>query len=155
VSSHSKFRETTQHSIDDKGRLAIPPRFREVIRASGDEAIMLSYLDGCLQGYTLPEWQIVEDRILSTAYKDENMRYLRRYFVGGAKELKIDGQGRITIPAYLRNSAGIAPKSEVILIGVIDHFELWSLEAHEKDLTVFEQNLKAGMYREEIAKLGL
>jgi MraZ protein len=155
MSSHPKFRETTQHSTDDKGRLALPPRFREVIRVSGDDVIMLSRMDRCLVGYTLPEWQVVEERIMSTPHKDESMRRWRRHFVGGATELRVDGQGRITIPSYLRNYAGIVPKSEVVLVGVIDHFELWSLAAHEQDIQRFEDDLNSGLLGEEIAKLGL
>ena len=72
------FRGSSFHTIDAKGRLIIPARFRDVIRADGGERVMLSRMDGCVVVYVLEEWRRIETRILQLAQKNDNMRRFRR-----------------------------------------------------------------------------
>ena len=78
------FRGSSFHTIDGKGRIIVPARFRDMIQASGSDSMMISGMDLGLVAYTLPEWQKIETRILSLVEKSESMRRFRRVFIGGA-----------------------------------------------------------------------
>lgn len=147
------FRGSSFHTIDAKGRVIIPARFRDVIREYGGDGIMLSRMDRCLVGYTHPEWAKIESRILSLAEKSEHMRRFRRVFIGGAFECACDKQERILIPPTLRQYAEL--EKEIVLVGVLDHFEIWSREQWESENQLMEKDMKKEDVRNEIAKLGL
>ncbi len=147
------FRGSSLHTIDAKGRLIIPSRFRDVIRANGGERVMISQMDGCLVVYPFEDWRRIETRILEMAQKSEQMRRFRRVFIGGAFECACDKQERILIPPLLRESAGL--EKDVALVGVLDHFEIWSREAWEEEKLNLEKDLKLEEVRNEIASLGL
>ena len=147
------FRGSSFHTIDAKGRLIIPARFRDVIRADGGERVMLSRMDGCLVAYPLDEWRRIESRILQLAQKNDSMRRFRRVFIGGAFDCACDKQERILIPPLLRDYAGL--QKDVVLVGVLDHFEIWSREKWEQENLNLEEDLKQEEVRHDIASLGL
>lgn len=147
------FRGSSYHTIDAKGRIIVPSRFREGIREGGGDGIMVSRMDTCLVAYPYGEWNKIETRILSLAEKSENMRRFRRVFIGGAFECTIDKQERTLIPQPLRQYAEL--EKEIVLVGVLDHFEIWSRENWEKENLELEDDLKKEDVRNEIAKLGL
>ena len=147
------FRGSSNHTIDPKGRIIIPARFRDVIRAGGGEAVMITRMDKSLFAYALNAWRKLEDRILSLADMSEHMRRIRRYFVGGAYECSCDKQGRVLVPQPLRNYAEL--DRDIVLVGLLDHFEIWSLENWEKENEKMESDLQKGVVHEEIARLGL
>ncbi len=147
------FRGSSFHTIDSKGRIIIPARFREIIKAGGSDRVMISRMDNCLVGYPLDEWGKIEARILSLAEKSMSMRRFRRVFIGGAYECNCDKQDRILVPAPLRQYAGL--DKEIVLVGVLDHFEIWSRENWEAENMDMEQDMQKEDVRNEIAKLGL
>lgn len=147
------FRGSSFHTIDAKGRLIIPARFRDVIRAGGESRVMLSRMDGCLVGYPFAEWHRIESRILSLAQKSDSMRRFRRVFIGGAFECTCDKQERILIPPLLREYADL--QKDVVLVGVLDHFEVWSRDKWEQENQNLAADLKQEEVRNEIASLGL
>lgn len=147
------FRGSSFHTIDSKGRIIIPSRFREVIKVGGSDRIMISRMDRCLVAYPLEEWTKIETRILAMAEKSDAMRRFRRVFVGGAFECNCDKQERILVPAPLRQYAGL--EKEIALVGVLDHFEVWSRSSWESENLELEVDLKKEDVRAEIAKLGL
>jgi MraZ protein len=147
------FRGTSFHTIDAKGRIKIPSRFREVIKMDGAEGVMISRMDKCLFSYTFDHWQKIETKILSLAEKSESMRRFRRVFIGGAFECPCDNQDRILIPPLLRQYSDI--EKDIVLVGVLDHFEIWSRHNWELENTVMEKDMKKEDVRSEIAKLGL
>jgi len=147
------FRGSSFHTIDAKGRLIIPARFRDVIRAGGESRLMLSRMDGCLVGYAFAEWHKIESRILSMAQKSDSMRRFRRVFIGGAFECACDKQERILIPPLLREYADL--QKDVVLVGVLDHFEVWSRDKWEQENQNLAADLKQEEVRNEIASLGL
>jgi MraZ protein len=147
------FRGSSFHTIDVKGRLIIPARFRDVIRADGGERVMLSRMDGCLVAYPLDEWRRIESRILQLAQKNNSMRRFRRVFIGGAFDCACDKQERILIPPLLRDYAGL--QKDVVLVGVLDHFEIWSREKWEQENLNLEEDLQQEEVRKDIASLGL
>lgn len=147
------FRGSSFHTIDAKGRIIIPARFRDVIREGGGEGVMVSRMDSCLVGYPYNEWNKIETRILSMAERNENIRRFRRVFIGGAFDCAWDKQERILIPPMLRQYAML--EKEIVLVGVLDHFEIWSRESWEDENLTMEKDMKKEEVRNEIAKLGL
>ncbi len=147
------FRGSSFHTIDSKGRIIIPARFRDVIKAQESNGVMVSRMDGGLVAYTYDEWRNIETRILSLAEKSENMRRFRRVFIGGAFECSCDKQDRILIPQNLRQYAEI--DKEIVLVGVLDHFEIWSRKSWDRENIHLEKDMKKEDARNEIAKLGL
>ncbi len=147
------FRGSSYHTIDTKGRIIVPSRFRDGIREGGGDGIMVSRMDDCLVAYPYDEWNKIETRILSLAEKSENMRRFRRVFIGGAFECTIDKQERTLIPQPLRQYADL--EKDIVLVGVLDHFEIWSRSKWEKENMELEDDLKKEEVRNEIARLGL
>jgi MraZ protein len=147
------FRGSSFHTIDEKGRMIIPSRFKELIRASGSDAAMISRLEKFLVVYTLPEWAVIENRILSMVEKDDSMRRFRRIFIGGAFECPCDRQGRILIPASLREYAEL--NREIVLVGNLDHFEIWSQSNWNRENEQMEMDFQNEEVRNKIAGLGL
>jgi MraZ protein len=147
------FRGSSFHTIDSKGRIIIPARFRDVIKAQGSNGVMVSRMDGALVAYPYDEWRKIENRILLLAEKSENMRRFRRVFIGGAFECSCDKQDRILIPQNLRQYAEI--DKEIVLVGVLDHFEIWSRKSWDRENIHLEKDMKKEDVRNEIAKLGL
>lgn len=147
------FRGNSLHTIDEKGRIIIPTRFREVIRTGGVDAVMLTRMENAVVGYALNGWNKFEERILDLADTSEHMRHLRRYLVGAAAECNCDKQGRVLVPPTLRAYAGL--EKEIVLVGLLDHFEIWSRENWDAHTEQIEANILKGEVHSEIAKLGL
>ncbi len=147
------FRGSSFHNLDPKGRLIIPARFRDVLKQSSVDGLMISTMDGALSCYTVEEWRKIEERILNLAVKSENMRRFRRIFIGGAHECMLDKQGRILIPPSLRQHAGL--KKEVVLVGVLDHFEVWARDSWAQEDEKLQNDMKDEDLRNEVATLGL
>lgn len=115
--------------------------------------MMVSRMDNCLVAYALDEWRRIESRILSLAEKSDSMRRFRRVFIGGAFECPGDRQGRILIPPSLRQYAEL--EKEIVMVGVLDHFEIWSRKNWEQENLKMETEMQTEEVRNEIARLGL
>jgi MraZ protein len=147
------FRGSSFHTIDEKGRFAIPARFRDILRASEVDGVTITTLDGCLKVYTREEWRKIEERILDLAEKSDTMRRFRRWFIGRACECVCDKQGRVLIPQVLRQYAGM--DRDIVLVGVLDHFEIWDRSRWDEENTALEEDMKMEDLKNQIAKLGL
>lgn len=146
------FRSSSFHTIDAKGRVIIPARFRVDLKDNDKgTGVMISNKDDCLYAYTFSEWEAVENRIL--AAKSANMAEFRRFFLGNSCECMLDNQDRILIPKSLREYAGL--EKEIVLVGNLDHFEIWDRTKWDEVNKRTEQKLKKEEVREEIASLGL
>ncbi len=110
-----------QHSLDDKGRLIVPSKFRNEL---GMSFIITKGLDGCLNAYSLVEWDKVQEKFESLESGGEKLRRLERWFFGGACECETDKQGRIIIPQNLREYANL--KKDVVVIGNRTKMEIWN-----------------------------
>ncbi len=113
-----------QHTIDNKGRLTIPARFRELLAAEG--AYITLGFDQNLMVLTVPSFDQVYQRINHTSMTDPTARLLKRLIFSGADQVGVDKAGRILIPQFLREAAGL--DSEAVVVGVGDYFEIWSPE---------------------------
>ena len=108
------------HSIDAKGRIIVPAKFREEL---GDEFVVTLGLDGCLFLYPNAEWEEFVAQ-LKQLPGNRQARQLQRYFLAGAVNCEVDKQGRILLPAVLREFAGI--EKDAVLVGVGSRIEIWS-----------------------------
>ncbi len=109
------------HTIDAKGRLIIPSKFREIL---GDEFVITKGLDGCLFVYDNNEWNVFEEKLKSLPLTNKDARQFARFFLAGAASVEVDKQGRILVPSVLREFADIS--KEVVLVGVASRIEIWS-----------------------------
>ncbi|MCF8110442.1 MAG: division/cell wall cluster transcriptional repressor MraZ [Desulfobacteraceae bacterium] len=151
------FRGSSYHTIDAKGRINIPSRFREVIRNNGGNGLVLSgpgLDEKGLVAYPYKSWEAVEEKILQMAEKSPAMRRFRRIFIGESAECQLDRQARILIPQSLRDYASL--EKDIVLVGVLDHFEIWSLENwNEEKRRLREEDMRDEEVSNEIARLGL
>ena len=147
------FRGSSYHTVDEKGRFAIPARFRDVLRATGYDGIMVSRLDGCLMAYTMEEGGKIESRILNLAERSDSMRRFRRVFIGEAANCPCDKQGRVLVPPTLRQYAAL--ERDIVVVGVLDHFEIWARKKWDQESIELEDDMKQEEVRNQIAKLGL
>ncbi len=111
------------HTIDAKGRLIVPSKFRESL---GDEFVVTKGLDGCLFVYSAQEWESMEAKFREMSQFSKEARKFARFFFAGAAVCEADKQGRVLLPAVLREFAGI--EKDVVLAGVVNHIEIWSRE---------------------------
>ncbi len=134
------------HTIDAKGRLIVPSKFREAL---GDTFVVTKGLDGCLFVYDNDEWQAFEEKLKSLPITNKEARQFARFFLAGAAEVEVDKQGRILVPNILREFAQIS--KDVVLIGVASRIEIWSKERFE-GIGAFEDMDEIA---EHMAELGL
>lgn len=121
------FRGATKVTLDAKGRLAIPTRYRERIAARCDGQLVCTVdRDYCLLLYPLPDWEEIERKLIRLPSLNKQARRLQRLMVGYASELELDGHGRILLPRELRDFAAL--ERQAILIGQGNKFELWDEE---------------------------
>ena len=109
------------HTIDAKGRLIMPSKFREAL---GDEFVVTKGLDGCLFVYPNKEWQAFEEKLRTLPLTNKNARQFSRFFLAGAASCEVDKQGRILLPSVLREFADL--EKEVVLVGLLSRIEIWS-----------------------------
>ena len=111
------------HTIDAKGRLIIPAKFREPL---GEEFVLTRGLDGCLYIYPMDEWEAFEEKLRALPLTNKDARAFSRFFVAGATTCELDKQGRILVPQTLREFAGLI--KDVVLTGNLTRIEVWSKE---------------------------
>lgn len=110
-----------QHSIDDKGRMIIPAKFRELL---GTSFVITRGLDQCLFVYPMEEWKILENKLKSLPLMKADARAFTRFFFSGATECDWDKQGRANLPANLREYAKL--EKDCVVLGVSNRVEIWS-----------------------------
>ena len=123
------FRGRYDHTIDAKGRLSIPSKFREVLSESYDNRLVITTFDGCLLAYPHQEWRVLEDKIAALPEFKKKTRTFLRHFYSSAADCSIDKLGRILIPQSLRDYAGL--EKEIMLMGMFKQFEIWSKPTFE------------------------
>ncbi len=145
------FRGRYEHSIDAKGRLSIPAKFRETLseRYEADRLIVTNHFDGCLVAYPLEEWEALEERAKTLPMLKDAPKTFLRFFISGATDCEIDKQGRILLQPTLREHAGL--EREVIMVGLTNKFEIWDKERWAQTMA---PEALAGM-REVLATLEL
>ena len=122
------FRGISNLNLDAKGRLAIPARYRESIaaNASGQVVVTVDHTDRCLLIYPMNEWNKVEQTLMNMPNMNRRVRNMQRLILGHASEHELDSQGRMLLPAPLREFAGLDKKT--VLVGQLNKFELWDAD---------------------------
>ena len=136
-----------EHTIDDKGRLTIPARFRDELT---EGMFVTRGLDGCLFVYSPDSWELLAEKVATLPLTQRDARYFSRLIFSGS-ECKLDKQGRILLPSSLRQHAGIG--NEVVIIGVNSRLEIWSRERWQ-EVTARLEN-EGATFAEQLASLGI
>lgn len=116
-----------QHLIDEKGRLAVPVKFRKRV---GTGAVVTRGLDGCLFVFPMDEWKKLAEKLSSLPLSQSNSRAFARLMLAGAMDVEIDRQGRVVVPEYLRRYAKLG--KDVVVAGLYSRIEIWDRAAWEK-----------------------
>ncbi|MDD1502697.1 division/cell wall cluster transcriptional repressor MraZ [Lysinibacillus sp. CNPSo 3705] len=124
-----------QHSVDAKGRLIVPAKFRDAL---GETFVVTRGLDNCLFGYPMNEWRKLEEKLKDLPMTKKDTRAFARFFFSGATEVEIDKQGRINIPSTLMQHAHLV--KECIVLGVSNRIEIWAKDAWETYFSESEQS---------------
>lgn len=129
------FQGETAITMDDKGRLAVPTAYRDVVARECANRLVVTYNpfeSGCLYLYPLEVWERVRDQVNKLPRAKRVNRSMQLKVVGAASFVELDGNGRITVPASHRAAVGIEKKA--VLLGMGDKFELWSEQAHHAQI---------------------
>lgn len=126
------FKGTFFHTLDEKGRIAIPNKLRQQIEKSGDTEILIitQGFEGCLLAYPQDQWKMIEEKAEKLSILDEAARNFIRFFIAPASECVLDKLGRIILPTNLRDYGKI--KKDVVISGALNKIEIWSKENYEK-----------------------
>lgn len=124
------------HTIDAKGRVIIPAKFRDKL---GETFVITKGLDECLYGYSQEDWDELAGKIAALPITNPSSRKFTRFFVGSAAECELDKQGRILVPAPLREYADL--NKDVVLVGAAGKIEIWSRERYEAGTASYEDNM--------------
>jgi len=136
------------HNLDDKGRLAIPTKFRTSLKSG---AVVTRGLDNCLFLYTKEAWRALAEKLAKLPISKANTRAFSRLMLSGAMEVGLDNQGRIILPEYLRKYALM--KKKIIIAGLYDRLEIWDEENWQKYKTTTEKGSKE--IAEALGELGI
>ena len=147
----SRFRSRSEHSLDSKGRLNIPTRFREVLRDTYSEALIVTNWQKSLKAYPVAEWEILEEKLVTKGRMQPGFSDFVRYIISGVTECSLDKQGRIRVPVSLRSEFGIS--KEVVLNGMLDHFEIWDKAAWQNEVRRTREDFTS--FSEGLSSLGI
>lgn len=141
--------------MDTKGRLAIPKRFRESIQEASDSHLVVTVdlHSPCLLIYTLDQWEVFERKLMSLPNTNPQVRLYQRMMVGQATDAEMDGQGRILLPAMLREHAGLT--KEAVLLGQGNKLELWSQQKWDASQAEMMTQAASAEVSEALADLSL
>ena len=136
------------HNLDDKGRLAIPAKFRAILKKG---AVVTKGLDNCLFLYSKEQFDKIAQKFAALPLSQAKARAFARHMLAGAMEVEFDTQGRVTLPEYLRKFSQV--KKSVIIAGLYNRLEIWDEMAWNKYKTESEKNSNA--IAEELGELGI
>lgn len=137
-----------KHNLDDKGRLAIPAKFRAILKKG---TVVTKGLDGCLFLYSKEQFAKIASKLSTLPISQSKARAFSRHMLAGAMDLEFDNQGRVTLPEYLRLFSVL--KKNVIVAGLYDHLEIWDEQSWNKYKAQSEKNSNA--IAEELGNLGI
>jgi transcriptional regulator MraZ len=145
------FRGRYPHTIDGKGRLSIPAKFREELNARGTDTLVLTEGDHCILAYPMDEWERFEEKLRQQPQLALEMRSFIRVAVASAKDCPVDRAGRTLVPPELRDFAGLS--KDVMIVGALNKFEIWNRERwndhYQRARIAFDENAR------RLSELGL
>ncbi len=123
------------YNLDDKNRLAMPTKFRSLFK---DGAVITKGLDNCLFIYTAKEWKKLADRLAGLPFSQAKSRAFSRMMLAGAMDVRLDSQGRMILPDYLKQFAGLNKK--IVIAGLYNRLEVWDAKMWSKYQTISEKD---------------
>jgi len=146
------FKGHYENTINEKGRLSIPSRFREILKLGDTDTLVIAKgLEKCLWAYSPEGWEKVEKKVSGLSSVRMADIVYKRHVMGSAEECQLDGQGRILVPASLRSYANL--KRKCLCVGVGDRFEIWDREAY--DAFMDDAMKDPASLRKDLAEMGL
>lgn len=143
-----------EHTLDEKGRISLPVKFRDLLKIKYDERLVITTMDGCLYCYPYEEWKLLEEKAVNfELLRPEDKNFMRLFF-SGAMECTPDKLGRILLPQTHREYAGII--KDVIFAGMLKRIEIWAKEKFDEK--VIKPSLEANgaaIYSEMASRLGI
>lgn len=136
------------HTIDDKNRLSMPSKFRQEM---GKKVVLTPGLDSCIFVFTMKEWEKISGKLSESSMLSADSRSFNRFLLGGAVEAEIDSIGRILIPDFLKERAGL--KNKTVVIGVQTRAEIWNEKAWLEYKKVVEK--QADALAEKLGQVGM
>lgn len=133
------FKGSYHHRIDGKGRLPVPATFRRALAGQGVSSVVVTLLDQCLAAYSPGEWSRLEAQLRALPAFSRPVKALTRLLASRAADCAFDVQGRILLPPVLRHGAGLG--QDVVVVGVLNRFEVWAPESWESFLRESERLL--------------
>jgi MraZ protein len=131
------FRGQFLHTIDSKGRISLPSRFRDVLVADEKLIVAPAPFEPCLHVYTLHDWEQFENRVAGLSNWDDNVTLFKRLYVSAAIECELDRSGRVLIPPHLRAKAEL--EKEVLWAGMGNNAEMWSKARWDQALSMTDE----------------
>lgn len=128
----SVFRGQYHHTIDEKGRIIFPSRFREIFTEKYDNRMVITNWEGCLRVFPYDEWRILEEKISHQSILRREVRSFQRFFMSGAVDVNLDSHGRVLIPPTLREYANL--EKDIVMAGMIKDIEIWSKERFDEEM---------------------
>ncbi len=143
------FRGQFLHSVDQKGRVSLPSRFRDAL--AGDNRVVLAPwpFEPCLQLHPLPAWEEFEAKIAALPRMDRAINQFRRLHISRALDMELDGSGRVRVAPELREHAGLS--QEVLWVGMGTHVELWSKHHYDAATTMTDEQFN--VFRDKVEEL--
>ena len=150
-----RFRGHSEHSLDPKGRLSIPARFRDVLRDEySSDTLIVTHWMKCLKAYPVPVWEQAEEKMIQRLEEgnvEPKFARLVRYLIAGVNECPLDRQGRILLPPALREEIGLT--KEVMLNGMLKNFEIWDKGAWQEEALSAQEAFEE--FNDGLAMLGM
>jgi MraZ protein len=146
------FRGRYEHTIDSKGRVSLPAKYRELLSSNYNDRLIITNFDSCLVAYPYDEWVKLEENFRQLSILDEEVQSFMHYFISGATECTIDKLGRMLIPPTLRKHAAL--EREIVFVGMITRIQIWDKGRWEKTFAEAQDKFNQIKGKEVLAKLG-
>lgn len=151
VHSKNRFRSRSDHTLDSKGRLIFPSRFRDVLRKFDSDILMVTIWGKHLRAFPVGEWELLETKLLAQGKEQPELANVVRLIVSSVTECNLDKQGRILLPPSLRSEINL--RKDVALMGMLDWVEIWDKETWDAEHKEIQE--KPEVFQEKLSKLGM